>query len=128
MSRTFAASLPPHVPPFFSTKYGRIPPSQAVPMFHGMGMTMTAWAVRWFVTRECMQFIRCWQASCGLVLTTAKPQSPTIPLSPENVYKGALDTKSEIIFCAPIFLEVWFHAFETRPELMSNGTDLVQKS
>ncbi|CAL1699337.1 unnamed protein product [Somion occarium] len=62
----------------------------AVPFFHGTGTMQTGWT-----------------ATVGLTLTCFKPQSPAIGPSPELVIKGAMLTKSDIIFCVPSFVEAW---------------------
>ncbi|KLO13762.1 acetyl-CoA synthetase-like protein [Schizopora paradoxa] len=62
----------------------------SVPMFHAMGALQTVLA-----------------ASCGLIVATFKPQCPTIVPTPETVMKGAIDTKSDIIYCVPSFVEQW---------------------
>ncbi|TFK52863.1 acetyl-CoA synthetase-like protein [Heliocybe sulcata] len=62
----------------------------AMPMFHGMGMMQTAWT-----------------AACGLVNSSFKPRSPATAPTPDSVIKGALDSKSDIIFCVPSFVEAW---------------------
>lgn len=49
------------------------------------------------------------QASAGLTLTAFKPQSPAVAPTPDLVVKGAVDTGSDVIFCVPSFVEVWYH-------------------
>ncbi|CAL1710450.1 unnamed protein product [Somion occarium] len=78
--------------PFFGEldKTGLRMSSHSIPMFHGMGMIHTAWT-----------------AACGVVVTALRPRAPAIPITAENVLKGAADTKSDIIFCVPTFIEDW---------------------
>ncbi|KLO12645.1 acetyl-CoA synthetase-like protein [Schizopora paradoxa] len=64
--------------------------SHSVPMFHGMGMMLTGWT-----------------ASVGLVLSSFRPQTPAMQPTPETVMRGAIHTKSDIIFCVPTFIETW---------------------
>ncbi|CAL1699315.1 unnamed protein product [Somion occarium] len=62
----------------------------SMPMYHGMGIMQTGWT-----------------ATAGLTLTAFRPQSPAIGPTPELVIKGAIDTKSDVIFCVPSFIEAW---------------------
>ncbi|KZT28667.1 acetyl-CoA synthetase-like protein [Neolentinus lepideus HHB14362 ss-1] len=62
----------------------------AMPMFHGMGIMQTAWT-----------------AASGLVIAAFKPSTPATVPTPDSVFKGALDSRSDIIFCVPSFAEAW---------------------
>lgn len=42
----------------------------------------------------------------GIVITAAKPSSPPIPPTPENVLASARAAAAQIIFCVPTFIEV----------------------
>jgi hypothetical protein len=44
--------------------------------------------------------------STGMMLTSFKPKIPATLPSPDTVMKGAIDTKSDILFCVPSFVEV----------------------
>ncbi|KAJ7233038.1 hypothetical protein C8J57DRAFT_1090832 [Mycena rebaudengoi] len=62
----------------------------SMPMYHGMGLLQTMWG-----------------PSCGLVYSAFEPRaSPTVP-SPENLFRSAKATLSDIILCVPSFLEAW---------------------
>ncbi|KAJ7929762.1 hypothetical protein B0H13DRAFT_2652291 [Mycena leptocephala] len=62
----------------------------SMPMYHGMGILQTFWS-----------------AACGLVLSAFEPKSPpTIP-TPENHFRAAKATDSDITFCVPSFIEAW---------------------
>ncbi|KAF9256609.1 acetyl-CoA synthetase-like protein [Marasmius fiardii PR-910] len=61
-----------------------------VPMIHGMAVMQTFWA-----------------ASTGLVIATFEPKLPPIPPTPENVYEAARFTSTDVILCAPSFVEAW---------------------
>ncbi|KAJ3535272.1 hypothetical protein NM688_g7002 [Phlebia brevispora] len=62
----------------------------SMPMYHGMGIMQVGWT-----------------AFSGLVLTVFKSQVPTAVPSPDSVMRGAMDTKSDLIFCVPSFVEEW---------------------
>ncbi|KAH9840963.1 uncharacterized protein C8Q71DRAFT_854811 [Rhodofomes roseus] len=61
-----------------------------MPMFHGMGVCLVGWA-----------------ASCGLVLSAFRPQTPPPPPSPEAHFRSAHATESDIIFAVPAIIEAW---------------------
>ncbi|KAJ3925590.1 MAG: hypothetical protein NXY57DRAFT_967569 [Lentinula lateritia] len=61
-----------------------------MPMYHGMGILQL-----------------CWTASTGIVVATFKPQSPVVLPTPENLFKAATATRSDILFCVPAFIEAW---------------------
>ncbi|KAJ4476520.1 hypothetical protein C8R41DRAFT_845764 [Lentinula lateritia] len=61
-----------------------------MPMYHGMGILQL-----------------CWTASCGLVLAAFQPKSPATSPTPENLFKAAKSTASDIMFCVPSFIEAW---------------------
>ncbi|KAF9649184.1 acetyl-CoA synthetase-like protein [Thelephora ganbajun] len=64
--------------------------AHAVSTFHGMGMN-----VLMFMT------------GAGITSAVFKPAyPPTIPV-PDVVYAGAVATKSDVIFCVPMFVETW---------------------
>ncbi|EGO29034.1 hypothetical protein SERLADRAFT_444920 [Serpula lacrymans var. lacrymans S7.9] len=65
--------------------------SPGIPMFHGMGMFQTVWT-----------------AATGVIITVFEPKSPAIVPTPEVVFKHAVDTNSDLIFCVPSFVEVWY--------------------
>ncbi|KAH8114663.1 acetyl-CoA synthetase-like protein [Phellopilus nigrolimitatus] len=62
----------------------------SMPMYHGMGLMQTGWT-----------------ATAGVVITSFQPHTPAILPSPESVMKGSIDTKSDMIFCVPSFVEAW---------------------
>ncbi|KAH8078749.1 acetyl-CoA synthetase-like protein [Cristinia sonorae] len=64
--------------------------THSIPMFHGMGMSVIAWA-----------------ASCGLTITNFKPRSPSTPISAGSVIQAATATNSDVLFCVPMFVEEW---------------------
>ncbi|KAJ7185924.1 hypothetical protein C8R46DRAFT_388493 [Mycena filopes] len=69
---------------------GQVFSLHSMPMYHGMGVLQMMWS-----------------ASCGLVLSGFEPKSPpTIP-TPENLFRAAKATDSDIIFCVPSFIEAW---------------------
>ncbi|KAF4568264.1 putative NRPS-like protein biosynthetic cluster [Pleurotus pulmonarius] len=62
----------------------------AMPMYHGMGASQTLWT-----------------ATMGIIVTAARPQTPPVPATPENVLISAQATAADIIFCVPSFIEAW---------------------
>lgn len=42
----------------------------------------------------------------GVVITAFEPRSPAIFPDPDSVLKACMDSKSDIIFCVPSFVEV----------------------
>ena len=62
----------------------------SLPMFHAMGMVQP-----------------CWAAATGVVLTSFEPKSPAPLLTPDTLLCGARDTKADMIFCVPNFIEAW---------------------
>lgn len=46
------------------------------------------------------------QATMGITVTAARPQTPPVPATPENVLISAQATGADIIFCVPSFIEV----------------------
>lgn len=46
------------------------------------------------------------KATSGLVVTAFEPRSPAIFPDPDTVMKASIDTKSDILFCVPSFVEV----------------------
>ncbi|KIM81361.1 hypothetical protein PILCRDRAFT_821447 [Piloderma croceum F 1598] len=61
-----------------------------MPMFHGMGMIYS-----------------CWLVACGITVTAFRPSSPATTPNPESIIKGLMDSKSDIIVCAPSLIEAW---------------------
>ncbi|OBZ73545.1 hypothetical protein A0H81_05885 [Grifola frondosa] len=61
-----------------------------MPMYHGMGVLQL-----------------CWTASCGLVVSSFEPKSPTPVPNPDALFVAAKATNSDIIFCVPSFIEAW---------------------
>ncbi|KAF8990609.1 hypothetical protein BDQ17DRAFT_1433645 [Cyathus striatus] len=61
-----------------------------MPMYHGMGVLQT-----------------CWTASSGSVLSAFEPRSPAVVPTPDGLFKAAVATNSDIIFCVPSFIEAW---------------------
>ncbi|THH32206.1 hypothetical protein EUX98_g1995 [Antrodiella citrinella] len=78
--------------PFFGVmdKTGLRLSTHSIPMFHGMGMSVIAWA-----------------ASSGLTITNFKPRSPATSIAAESVIQSASATNSDIVFCVPMFVEEW---------------------
>ncbi|CCM02378.1 uncharacterized protein FIBRA_04473 [Fibroporia radiculosa] len=82
----------------------------SIPMYHTIGVLQLLWT-----------------ASCGLVLSVFKPQTPAPVPSPDLVFTEAMATNSDVIFCVPSFLEAWSHKAEyvgwlaTRMGLLSGG-------
>ena len=81
-----------------------------MPMFHGMGMMQTAWTVS-FELIKFQLFLGAdqnyvWQAMSGLVVSAFEPRAPAIVAEPDNVIKASMNTKSDIIFVVPSFIEV----------------------
>ncbi|KLO14348.1 acetyl-CoA synthetase-like protein [Schizopora paradoxa] len=62
----------------------------SLPMFHGMGVVQTGWT-----------------AMAGIVISTFQPKSPAIQPNAESVIKGCIETRSDMIFCFPSFVEEW---------------------
>lgn len=78
----------------------------SMPMFHGMGIAQTGWAVS-FSSSYSMSLTECSpETMCGLVVTAFKPQSPAVSLTPDLVIQGAINTASDVMFCVPSFVEV----------------------
>lgn len=42
----------------------------------------------------------------GIVISTFQPKSPAILPTAESVIKGCIETRSDMIFCFPSFVEV----------------------
>ncbi|EKM51198.1 uncharacterized protein PHACADRAFT_103930 [Phanerochaete carnosa HHB-10118-sp] len=59
-----------------------------IAMFHGMGIAAIGWAI-----------------GCGLVLTGFKPQFPARQAAPDDILRGAMATKSDLLFCVPAMIE-----------------------
>lgn len=83
----------------------------SMPMYHGMGLMQVGWTVReipYLDSAEIItQRIRSFQqAFSGLVLTVFMSTIPATVPTPESVIKGAMDTKSDLMFCVPSFVEV----------------------
>ncbi|TFK39396.1 acetyl-CoA synthetase-like protein [Crucibulum laeve] len=78
--------------PYFGERdlCGKIVSAHAVPMFHGMGFMQIAWA-----------------ASCGLVVSVFEPKSPAQVPTPDGLFKAAVATNTDLIFCVPAFIEAW---------------------
>lgn len=51
----------------------------------------------------------------GITVTAARPQSPPVPATPENVLMSAQATGADIIFCVPSFIEVGLAMTPTLP-------------
>ncbi|KAF8488261.1 acetyl-CoA synthetase-like protein [Gautieria morchelliformis] len=62
----------------------------ALPMFHGMGVITILWT-----------------CCTGVILGSFEPTVPPTNPTPESVLKGIIDTKSDIVFCVPSFVEHW---------------------
>lgn len=79
----------------------------SMPMYHGMGMMQTAWTVS-LKKDDCPQNTNGppFKATSGLVVTAFEPRSPAIFPDPDTVMKASMDTKSDILFCVPSFVEV----------------------
>ncbi|KAI5119730.1 hypothetical protein M0805_008660 [Coniferiporia weirii] len=76
----------------------------SLPMYHGMGIMQIGWT-----------------AMVGITLTTFQPSKLPIILSPDNVFRGSMDTKSDIISCVPSFLESWGHNSDYVTQLRNMG-------
>ncbi|KAL4264659.1 Adenylate-forming Reductase [Pleurotus pulmonarius] len=74
----------------------------AMPMYHGMGASQTLWT-----------------ATMGIIVTAARPQTPPVPATPENVLISAQATAADIIFCVPSFIEAWSRNIATIEYLKS---------
>jgi hypothetical protein len=75
----------------------------------GMGILQTFWSVSSCSSTTIISS-DLFKAACGLVLSAFEPKSPpTIP-TPENHFRAAKATGSDIIFCVPSFIEVCFFA------------------
>ena len=46
------------------------------------------------------------KAMSGIVITAFEPRTPAIFPDPDSVIKACMDSKSDIIFCVPSFVEV----------------------
>ncbi|KAH8116797.1 hypothetical protein DFH11DRAFT_1687657 [Phellopilus nigrolimitatus] len=92
ISHTHYTALQAGLTPHFGERdlCGRRIACHSLPIFHGMGATLVLFS-----------------ALSGLVLATFQPSSPAILPNSDNVMKGSMDTKSDIIFCVPSFLEDW---------------------
>ncbi|THH14562.1 hypothetical protein EW146_g5781 [Bondarzewia mesenterica] len=64
--------------------------SHSLPMFHTMGSLAMFWT-----------------ATTGSVLTVFKPQSPTQKPAIDDVFKAVVESKSNVIFTVPSFIEAW---------------------
>lgn len=78
-------------------------------MFHGMGLLQLALAVchifcTYFRIRSEQTLF---QPSTGLVLAMYKPSIPAVVPTPENAFAAAMATDTELLVCAPMFLEAW---------------------
>ncbi|KAI5119729.1 hypothetical protein M0805_008659 [Coniferiporia weirii] len=76
----------------------------SIPMYHGMGIMQIGWT-----------------AMVGITLTAFQPSKLPIIPSPDNVFKGSMDTKSDIILCVPSFLESWAHSIDYVTQLRNTG-------
>lgn len=63
----------------------------------------------------------------GIVITAAKPSSPAIPPTPDNVLASARATGAQIIFCVPTFIEVRSVYFGSDVQRRSRSTGLVTR-
>ena len=67
-------------------------------------------------------------ASTGLHLTSFRPKVPATLPSPDAVFQGAFDTKSDIIFCVPSFVEVCFDSSRVEKASDRNHIQLWSKN
>jgi hypothetical protein len=47
------------------------------------------------------------KVACGMTVTVFRPSSPATTPNPESIIKGLMDSKSDIIICAPSLVEVF---------------------
>lgn len=62
----------------------------SMPMYHAMGYLLSIWA-----------------ASSGIVMTVFRPQSPAQKPTVEDTFAASLESRSDIIFTVPSFVEAW---------------------
>ncbi|OSD00720.1 acetyl-CoA synthetase-like protein [Trametes coccinea BRFM310] len=64
--------------------------AQTNPMFHAMGALMITWTVY-----------------TGVVWTMFKPSTPPIVPTPEIFLESVVETRTEVVYCVPAFIEAW---------------------
>nr|UXY92114.1 ATP/NADPH-dependent carboxylic acid reductase [Trametes cinnabarina] len=64
--------------------------AQTNPMFHAMGALMITWTV-----------------FTGVVWTMFKPSTPATVPTPEIFLDSVVETRSEVVYCVPAFIEAW---------------------
>ncbi|KAF9650627.1 acetyl-CoA synthetase-like protein [Thelephora ganbajun] len=69
---------------------GTVISGHAVPVFHGMGLSLVMYMI-----------------GTGTTTAVFKPAVPPILPTPDLVYSGSVATKSDLIFCVPLFVELW---------------------
>lgn len=75
-----------------------------MPMYHGMGALQLCWTVNTSTPR--LPYSKALQASSGTVMAAFEPKSPAVVPTPDNLFKAAVATNSDVIFCVPAFIEV----------------------
>lgn len=78
----------------------------AAPMFHGMGLVQLSIIVSPFFAILLLCVSDALQASAGLVLAVYRPASPPLIPTPDNFWDAIVRTRSELIACAPVFVQV----------------------
>lgn len=74
-----------------------------------MGLLQLALAVRhiYYTRYRTLNEQMSFQPSTGLVLAMYKPSIPAVVPTPENAFAAAMATNTELLVCAPMFLEAW---------------------
>lgn len=81
--------------------------AHSLPLFHAMGAIQTVWTV-----------------CSGTVMACFRPSSPPIIPTPDIFLREIVATRSQIVFCVPVFVEAWARSSENIP-ILRNLSALV---